>query len=146
MSLGLSVATEVVLNAAGSSSKSTPHDTTDPMNLFLAHTMLFVGSIWKNKSGWFLFVMSLGLSVATEVVLTSVTRRIQVYFVNVDWRETDAGRKAYSAGDTGNQRTHHNLPPELHTPRHHVQCHNKLRLFSAIRHQMQLQTMFFVNY
>jgi hypothetical protein len=28
------------------------------MNLFLAHTMVFVGSIWKNKSGWFLFAMS----------------------------------------------------------------------------------------
>jgi hypothetical protein len=23
----------------------------DPMKLFLVHTMLFVGSIWKNKSG-----------------------------------------------------------------------------------------------
>jgi hypothetical protein len=33
--------------------------------------MVFVGSIWKNKSGWFLFVMSLGLSVATEIVLTA---------------------------------------------------------------------------
>jgi hypothetical protein len=42
------------------------------MYLFLAHTMVFVGSIWKNKSGWFLFVMSLELSVATEVVLTAV--------------------------------------------------------------------------
>jgi hypothetical protein len=31
------------------------------MKLFLAHTMVFVGSIWKSKSGWFLFVMSLGL-------------------------------------------------------------------------------------
>jgi hypothetical protein len=31
------------------------------MKLFLVHTMLFVGSICKNKSGWFLFVMSLGL-------------------------------------------------------------------------------------
>jgi hypothetical protein len=41
------------------------------MKLFLAHTVVFVGSIWKNKSGWFLFVMSLGLSVATEIVLTS---------------------------------------------------------------------------
>jgi hypothetical protein len=28
--------------------------------------MLFVGSIWKNKSGLFLFVMSLWLLVATE--------------------------------------------------------------------------------
>jgi hypothetical protein len=37
--------------------KSTPHDTTDPMKLFLVHTMLFVGSIWKSKSGWFLFVV-----------------------------------------------------------------------------------------
>jgi hypothetical protein len=41
------------------------------MKLFLAHTMVFVGSIWKSKSGWFLFVMSLGLSVAiTQVLLT----------------------------------------------------------------------------
>jgi hypothetical protein len=31
--------------------------------------MLFVGSIWKNKSGWFLFVMSLGLLMATGIVL-----------------------------------------------------------------------------
>jgi hypothetical protein len=38
------------------------------MKLFLAHPMVFVGSIWKNKSGWFLFVMPLGLSVATEIV------------------------------------------------------------------------------
>jgi hypothetical protein len=28
-------------------------DTTDPTRLFLAHTMLFVGSIWKNNSGLF---------------------------------------------------------------------------------------------
>jgi hypothetical protein len=52
-------------------SKSTPHDITEPMKLFLAHTMVFVGSIWKNKSGWFLFVMSMGLSVTTEIVLTA---------------------------------------------------------------------------
>jgi hypothetical protein len=44
------------------------------MKLFLVHTMVFVGSIWKSKSGWFLFVsMSLGLSVATEVLLTAGT-------------------------------------------------------------------------
>jgi hypothetical protein len=42
------------------------------MKLFLAHTMVFVGSIWKNKSGWFPIGMSLGLSVATEIVLTAV--------------------------------------------------------------------------
>jgi hypothetical protein len=36
------------------------------MILFLAHTMVVVGSIWKSKSGWFLFVMSLGLSVVYE--------------------------------------------------------------------------------
>jgi hypothetical protein len=42
----------------------TPHDTKEPMKLFLVHTMLFVGSIWKNKSGSFLFVMSLWLLVA----------------------------------------------------------------------------------
>jgi hypothetical protein len=79
MSLGLSVATEIVLTAMGSitdfqpkfGSKSTPHGTTEPMNLFLAHTMVFVGCIWKNKSDWFQFVMSLGLSVATEIVLTA---------------------------------------------------------------------------
>jgi hypothetical protein len=28
--------------------------------------MVFVGFVWKSKSGWFLFVMSLGLLVATE--------------------------------------------------------------------------------
>jgi hypothetical protein len=78
--------------------------------------------------------------------ITSVNRRIHMYLANVNCRKTDAARAAYSAGDSGNQRTHHNLPPELHTPRHHDQRHNKLRPFSAIRHQMQLQTMFFVNY
>jgi hypothetical protein len=52
-------------------SKSTLNDTTEQMKLFLAHTMVFVGSIWNNKSGWFLFVMPLGLSVATEIVLTA---------------------------------------------------------------------------
>jgi hypothetical protein len=31
--------------------KPTPHNLTRPMKLFLVHTMLFVGSIWKNKSG-----------------------------------------------------------------------------------------------
>jgi hypothetical protein len=41
------------------------------MKLFLAHTMVFVASIWKNKSGWFLIVVSMGLSVATEIVLTA---------------------------------------------------------------------------
>jgi hypothetical protein len=46
------------------------------MKLFLAHTVVFVGSIWKNKSGWFLFVVSMGLSVATEIVLTD---RVEVY-------------------------------------------------------------------
>jgi hypothetical protein len=82
MSPGLSVTTEVVLTAAGSitdfqpkfCSKSASHDTSDPTNLFLAHTMVFVGSIWKNKSGWFLFAMSVGLSVATEVVLSAMLR------------------------------------------------------------------------
>jgi hypothetical protein len=40
------------------------------MKLFLVPTMVFVGFIiWKNKSGWFLFAMSLGLSVATEIVV-----------------------------------------------------------------------------
>jgi hypothetical protein len=79
MSMGLSVATEIVLTPAGSITdfqpkfclKSTPHDSTEPMKLFLAHTLVFVGSIWKNKSGWFMIVMSMGLSVATEIVLTS---------------------------------------------------------------------------
>jgi hypothetical protein len=33
--------------------------------------MVFVGSIWNNKSGWYPIGMSLGLSVATEIVLTS---------------------------------------------------------------------------
>jgi hypothetical protein len=41
------------------------------MKLLLAHTMVLVGSIWKNKSGWFLFNMPLGLSVATEIVLAA---------------------------------------------------------------------------
>jgi hypothetical protein len=47
-----------------------PHDTPDQMKLFLAHTSVFVESIWKSKSGWcwFLFVMSLGLSVATQTL------------------------------------------------------------------------------
>jgi hypothetical protein len=40
------------------------------MKLFLAHTVVFVGSIWKSKSGWFLCIMSPGLSGATEVLLT----------------------------------------------------------------------------
>jgi hypothetical protein len=74
------VATEIVLTAAGSitpdfqpkfCSKSTPHNTTEPMKLFLAHTMVFVGSIWEGKSDWFPLVMSLGLSVATAIVLTA---------------------------------------------------------------------------
>jgi hypothetical protein len=70
VSLGLSVATEIVLAAMGSitdfqpkfCSKSTLHNTTEPMKLFLSHTMVFVGSIWKNK---------MGLSVATEIVLAA---------------------------------------------------------------------------
>jgi hypothetical protein len=41
------------------------------MKLFLARTVVFVGSIWKNNRGWFLIVVSLGLSVATEIVLTA---------------------------------------------------------------------------
>jgi hypothetical protein len=41
------------------------------MLLFLAHTMVFVESIWKSKSGWFLFVMSLDLTVATQVLPTA---------------------------------------------------------------------------
>jgi hypothetical protein len=40
------------------------------MKLFLVNATIFVGSIWKNKSGWFLFVRTPGLSVATEIVLT----------------------------------------------------------------------------
>jgi hypothetical protein len=76
---GLSVATEIVLTALWFNtdsqpkygSKSTLNDTTEQIKLFLAHTMVFVRSIWKNKSGWFLFVMPLGLSVATEIVLTA---------------------------------------------------------------------------
>jgi hypothetical protein len=52
-------------------SKSTLHDTTEQMKLFLAHTIMFVGSIWKNESGSFLFDMLLWLSVATEVVPTA---------------------------------------------------------------------------
>ncbi len=42
------------------------HNNTEPMKLFLVHTMLFVVSIWKNKSGSFLFVMSLWLLVAAR--------------------------------------------------------------------------------
>jgi hypothetical protein len=80
MSLGLSVATEIGLAAwvhhscfstQVYCSKSTLRDTTEPIKLFLAHTMVFVGSIWKSKSGWFPFVMSLGLSVATDIVLAA---------------------------------------------------------------------------
>jgi hypothetical protein len=41
------------------------------MKLFLVHTMVFAESIWKSKSGWFLFVMSLDLTVATQVLLTA---------------------------------------------------------------------------
>jgi hypothetical protein len=41
------------------------------MKPFLVHTMVFVGSTWKNKSGWFLFVVLLGLLVATEIVLAA---------------------------------------------------------------------------
>jgi hypothetical protein len=36
------------------------------MKLFLVHTMLFNGYIWMNKSGSFLFVMSLWLLVAAR--------------------------------------------------------------------------------
>jgi hypothetical protein len=77
MSLGLLMATEIVLTAGIHHRISTQvllqislPDITEPMKLFLVHTMLFVGSIWKNKSGWFLFLMSLGLLMATELVLT----------------------------------------------------------------------------
>jgi hypothetical protein len=49
--------------------RSSPHDTKEPMKLFLVHTMLFVVSICKNKSGWFLFDMSLGLLVVTQILL-----------------------------------------------------------------------------
>jgi hypothetical protein len=55
------------------------------MKLFLAHPMVFVGSIWKNKSGWFLFVMPLGLSVATEIVHIVLT---------VLWSNTDIPNKS----------------------------------------------------
>jgi hypothetical protein len=51
--------------------KSTSHDTTEPEKLFLVHTMVFVGSIWKKKSSSFLFVRSPGLLVATEIVLAA---------------------------------------------------------------------------
>jgi uncharacterized membrane protein AbrB (regulator of aidB expression) len=81
VSLGLLVVTEFVLAAVADGSitdfqpkfcsKSTLYDTTEWITYFLAHTMVFVGSIWKNKSGWFLFVMTLGLSVATEIVLAA---------------------------------------------------------------------------
>jgi hypothetical protein len=75
VSLGLSGAAEIVLTAGihhcnfqpKFCSKSTLHDTTEPMKLFLDHSVMFVGSIWKNESGWFLFVVSLWLSVATEL-------------------------------------------------------------------------------
>jgi hypothetical protein len=51
--------------------KPTLHDTKEPMKIFLVHTMLFVGAIWKNKSGGFLFVVSLWLLVTKEIVLTA---------------------------------------------------------------------------
>jgi hypothetical protein len=41
------------------------------MKLFLVHAMLFIWLVWKNKSGWFLFVMSLWLLVAPEIVLAA---------------------------------------------------------------------------
>jgi hypothetical protein len=50
-------------------------DTTEQKKLYLAYTMLFVGFIWKNKSGWFLFVIFPGLSVATEIMLTAWAHR-----------------------------------------------------------------------
>jgi hypothetical protein len=50
------------------------------MKLFLVHTMLFVGSIWKNKSGSFLFVMSLWLLVAKEIVLTAESWDPSLFF------------------------------------------------------------------
>jgi hypothetical protein len=76
MSLGLLMATELVLTVTAGirrtefqpkfCSKSSLPDITVPMKLFLVYTMLFVRSIWKNKeSCWFLFVMSLGLLMAT---------------------------------------------------------------------------------
>jgi hypothetical protein len=37
------------------------HRANETLPCVLVHTMLFVGSIWKNKSGWSLFVMSLVL-------------------------------------------------------------------------------------
>jgi hypothetical protein len=61
LSLGLSVVTEIMLLLVSITdfqpkfgSKSTLHDTTEPISLLLAHTMVFVGSIWKNKNGWLL--------------------------------------------------------------------------------------------
>jgi hypothetical protein len=53
--------------------KTTPLDTTEPKHL--VHKTVIVGSIWRNKSGWFLFVRSPGLSVATEIVLTDGAHR-----------------------------------------------------------------------
>jgi hypothetical protein len=95
MSLGLSMlATEVLMTAGAHhcdfqpkfGQRSTQHDTTDPMKVFLAHTMVFVGSIWKSKSGWFLFVMSLELSVATEVLLIAgVHHRYDFLFPTKVW-------------------------------------------------------------
>jgi hypothetical protein len=78
MSLGLLMATELVLTAGIHQQISTQvllqislPDITEPMKLFLVYTLLFVGSIWKNESGWFLFVMSLGLLMVTDIVLTA---------------------------------------------------------------------------
>jgi hypothetical protein len=60
MFLWLSVATEIVLTAGIHHLcfltqvllKTNPEcGTTEPVKLFLAHAMLFVGSIWKSKSG-----------------------------------------------------------------------------------------------
>jgi hypothetical protein len=55
-------------------------------------------------------------------------------------------RHTIQVGDTGNQRAHHNLPPELHTPPHHVQRHIYLRQFAAFQQQIQQQTMLNINY
>jgi hypothetical protein len=47
------------------------------MKLFLVDTMVFVGFIWKSKSGWFLFVMSLGLlHYSLSTMMNAQDRRI----------------------------------------------------------------------
>jgi hypothetical protein len=41
----------LIFDPSFAENQPTPHDTKNPMKLFLVHTMLFFGSMWKNESG-----------------------------------------------------------------------------------------------